>query len=205
MGNCLNDEKNTEEQDDSRGLIKNNTTTSPTPQSPNSEYDCLFKVLLIGDSSVGKTSICTRFTDNTFTDNFIATLGVDFKIRTITIGDKKVRLQVWDTAGQERFRTITQAYYRGAHGVILVYDITDRETFSNIGRWLEDTSNYAPDYALKMLVGNKADLLEERVVTTKEGADYARLKNLVFMEASAKTCENIDKMFIQFATTFVNK
>uniref|UniRef100_A0A6B2LLT0 Uncharacterized protein n=1 Tax=Arcella intermedia TaxID=1963864 RepID=A0A6B2LLT0_9EUKA len=160
---------------------------------------------MIGDSSVGKTSICTRFTDNTFTDNFIATLGVDFKIRTITIGDKKVRLQVWDTAGQERFRTITQAYYRGAHGVILVYDITDRETFSNIGRWLEDTSNYAPDYALKMLVGNKADLLEERVVTTKEGADYARLKNLVFMEASAKTCENIDKMFIQFATTFVNK
>uniref|UniRef100_A0A6B2LLT1 Uncharacterized protein n=1 Tax=Arcella intermedia TaxID=1963864 RepID=A0A6B2LLT1_9EUKA len=172
---------------------------------PSKEYDYLFKVLLIGDSSVGKTSLCTRFTENAFSENFIATLGVDFKIRTLSIENKRVRLQVWDTAGQERFRTITQAFYRGAHGVVLVYDITDRETFANIDRWLEDTNNYAPDDALKMIVGNKCDLFEERAVTTKEGQDFAKLRKVLFLETSAKTCENVDSIFEELGKIFVSK
>lgn len=102
------------------------------------DYDHLFKLLIIGDSGVGKSSLLLRFSDNTFTGSYITTIGVDFKIKTVNIDDEKVKLQIWDTAGQERFRTITSTYYRGTHGVVIVYDVTNGETFANVKRWLHE-------------------------------------------------------------------
>mmetsp|Transcript_49208 Transcript_49208/g.71860 ORF Transcript_49208/g.71860 Transcript_49208/m.71860 type:complete len:109 (+) Transcript_49208:102-428(+) len=104
----------------------------------NPEYDYLFKLLLIGDSGVGKSCLLLRFADDTYTESYISTIGVDFKIRTITQDSKTVKLQIWDTAGQERFRTITSSYYRGAHGIIVVYDVTDMESFNNVKQWLHE-------------------------------------------------------------------
>ncbi len=128
------------------------------------EYDYLFKLLLIGDSGVGKSCLLLRFSDDTYTESYISTIGVDFKIRTIELDGKTVKLQIWDTAGQERFRTITSSYYRGAHGIIVVYDVTDQETFNNIGHWLEEIKRYACDGVNKLVVGNKCDLVSKRVV-----------------------------------------
>ncbi|CAM0958698.1 unnamed protein product [Alopecurus aequalis] len=102
------------------------------------EYDYLFKLLLIGDSSVGKSCLLLRFADDAYVDTYISTIGVDFKIRTVELDGKSVKLQIWDTAGQERFRTITSSYYRGAHGIIIVYDVTDMESFNNVKQWLSE-------------------------------------------------------------------
>eukprot|EP01083_Nonionella_stella_P109907 321089_1 len=126
------------------------------------DYDYLFKLVLIGDSGVGKSCLLLRFADDSFTDSYISTIGVDFRFRTVNIDMKTVKLQIWDTAGQERFRTITSAYYRGAHGIIIVYDITDKESFDNIREWLFEVSRFAADDVSMLLVGNKSDLSEKR-------------------------------------------
>lgn len=126
--------------------------------------DYLFKLLLIGDSGVGKSCLLLRFADDTYTESYISTIGVDFKIRTIDLDGKTIKLQIWDTAGQERFRTITSSYYRGAHGIIVVYDCTDQETFNNVKQWLEEIDRYACDNVNKLLVGNKCDLHTKKVV-----------------------------------------
>ena len=130
------------------------------------EFDYLFKLLLIGDSSVGKSCFLLRFSDDSYVDSYISTIGVDFKIRTLEMDGKTIKLQIWDTAGQERFRTITSSYYRGAHGIIIVYDITDMESFNNVKQWLSEIDKYANDSVRKLLVGNKCDLAESRVVDT---------------------------------------
>ncbi|XP_035495559.1 ras-related protein Rab-35b isoform X2 [Scophthalmus maximus] len=109
------------------------------------DYDYLFKLLIIGDSGVGKSSLLLRFADNTFSGSYITTIGVDFKIRTVEINGEKVKLQIWDTAGQERFRTITSTYYRGTHGVIVVYDVTSAESFVNVKRWLHEINQNCDD------------------------------------------------------------
>jgi len=124
----------------------------------NTEYDYLFKLLLIGDSGVGKSCMLLRFADDTYTESYISTIGVDFKIRTISLDGKTIKLQIWDTAGQERFRTISSTYYRGAHGIIVVYDITNHESFANVKRWLTEIDKYARENVNKLLVGNKSDL-----------------------------------------------
>ncbi|KAJ7074246.1 GTP-binding protein ypt1 [Mycena amicta] len=129
-----------------------------------SEYDFLFKLLLIGDSGVGKSCLLLRFADDTYTESYISTIGVDFKIRTIELEGKTVKLQIWDTAGQERFRTITSSYYRGAHGIIVVYDVTDNDTFTNVKQWLQEIDRYASEGVNKLLVGNKSDLTGKKVV-----------------------------------------
>jgi len=161
-----------------------------------SDYDYLFKLLLIGDSGVGKSCLLLRFADNTYTDSYISTIGVDFKIRTLEIDGKTVKLQIWDTAGQERFRTITSSYYRGAHGIIVVYDVTDKVSFNNVKQWLGEIDRYACQSVNKLLVGNKADLVEKKVVDVNEAKEFADSLRIPFLETSAKSAQNVDEAFM---------
>jgi len=167
---------------------------------PNPEYDLLLKILVIGDSGVGKSCMLLRFADNSFTDSYISTIGVDFKIRTIELDGKKIKLQIWDTAGQERFKTITTSYYRGAHGLIIVYDITSMESFNSIKKWLVDVERFASPNVLKLIVGNKSDLSTRRAVDYKVAKKFADDLGLQFIEASAKDSVNIEESFIQLAS-----
>merc|ERR1711934_231249 len=128
-----------------------------------SPYDMLIKLLLIGDSGVGKSCLLCRYSDDVFNSNFITTIGIDFKIRTIELDGAKIKLQIWDTAGQERFRTITQAYYRGAMGILLVYDVTDKKSFEHIKEWTKSIDQHASETAVKILVGNKCDIPQPNV------------------------------------------
>jgi small GTP-binding protein len=159
----------------------------------------LIKLLLIGDSGVGKSCLLLRFTDNNFNDSYITTIGIDFKIREDEIDGQKCKLQIWDTAGQERFRTITSAYYRGAHGIALVYDTTSRETYENVSYWMKHMKTYADTDVCKILIGNKIDMKEKRVVQTSEGQQLATQYNCDFYETSAKTGENVEQTFMEFA------
>ncbi|XP_059622141.1 ras-related protein Rab-35 [Phlebotomus argentipes] len=162
------------------------------------DYDHLFKLLIIGDSGVGKSSLLIRFSDNTFTGSYITTIGVDFKIRTVVINGQRVKLQIWDTAGQERFRTITSTYYRGTHGVIIVYDVTNGESFANVKRWLQEIEQNC-DVVNKVLVGNKNDFPERKVVVTEDAQRFARQMDIQLFETSAKDNVNVEEMF--FAIT----
>lgn len=161
----------------------------------NPDYDYLFKILLIGNSGVGKSSLLLRFADDTFTDNFMPTIGVDFKIRTLEVDGRTIKLQIWDTAGQERFKTITSSYYKGAHGIIVVYDITDKESFKNIDNWMNEVEKHASDNVSRILVGNKCDMDESRQVSTDEGKELADQYNIRFMETSAKESANVEEAF----------
>jgi Ras-related protein Rab-1A len=163
------------------------------------EYDYLFKLLLIGDSGVGKSCLLLRFADDTYTESYISTIGVDFKIRTIELEGKTVKLQIWDTAGQERFRTITSSYYRGAHGIIVVYDVTDSETFSNVKQWLQEIDRYASEGVDKLLVGNKSDLTNKKVVEYSVAKEFADQLNIPFLETSAKNATNVEQAFLTMA------
>ena len=164
------------------------------------EYDYLFKVLLIGDSGVGKSSLLLRFADDTFSDSYISTIGVDFKIKTLTLDNKIVKLQIWDTAGQERFRTITSSYYRGAHGIIVVYDVTDRESFDNVKHWLLEINKYASNQVQRLLVGNKSDLVNQKVVDYTTSKEYAESLKVAFLETSAKGATNVEQAFVMMAS-----
>merc|ERR1712167_536481 len=164
------------------------------------EYDYLFKLLLIGDSGVGKSCLLLRFADDTYQESYISTIGVDFKIRTIQLEGKTIKLQIWDTAGQERFRTITSSYYRGAHGIIVVYDITDADSFSNVKQWLEEIQRYACEGVNKLLVGNKCDLGPKRAVEKKTAEDFANKLSIPFLETSAKNNNNVEAAFMTMAS-----
>ncbi|OSX74520.1 hypothetical protein BU14_0285s0009 [Porphyra umbilicalis] len=164
------------------------------------EYDYLFKLLLIGDSSVGKSALLLRFADDTYTESYISTIGVDFKIRTIELEGKTIKLQIWDTAGQERFRTITSSYYRGAHGIIIVYDVTDLESFNNVKSWLQEIDRFASEHVNKLLVGNKNDLTSKKMVDTAVAKEFADSLGIKFLETSAKTAENVESAFLTMAT-----
>lgn len=166
---------------------------------PTTEYDFLFKLLLIGDSGVGKSCLLLRFADQTYTDSYISTIGVDFKIRTIDLDGKTIKLQIWDTAGQERFRTITSSYYRGAHGIIVVYDITDAESFNNVKQWLNEIDRYASENVNKLLVGNKCDLDDKRAVSLEEGKALAENLGIPHLESSAKNATNVEQAFLTMA------
>jgi len=159
------------------------------------DYDHLFKLVLLGDSNAGKSCLLLRFADDTFTESYITTIGVDFRFKTVPVEEKTVKLQIWDTAGQERFRTITSAYYRGADGIVMVYDITDRESFNHIDDWLAEVNRYVSDGCCKMLIGNKSDLTAERQVSTEEAQKKAEENGMLFMEASAKAGSNVDVAF----------
>lgn len=158
------------------------------------DYEHHFKLLIIGDSAVGKSSLLLRFADNTFSHNYVTTVGVDFKVRTITIDNERVKLQIWDTAGQERFRTITSTYYRGTHGVLIVFDLTNEDTFSNVKRWLGEIDQNC-DLVQRVLVGNKCDEKSSRVITESEARQYAARMNVPYFETSAKENINVEEMF----------
>jgi len=170
----------------------------------NPEYDYLFKLLLIGDSGVGKSCLLLRFADDTYTESYISTIGVDFKIRTVQLDGHTAKLQIWDTAGQERFRTITSSYYRGAHGIIVVYDVTDKESFDNVSNWLKEIDRYASADVNKLLVGNKCDL-ENKAVDTAAAKEFADQLGIAFMEASAKNATNVEQAFMTMAAEIKNR
>ncbi|CAL5214594.1 unnamed protein product [Lathyrus oleraceus] len=164
--------------------------------SGNQEFDYLFKLLMIGDSGVGKSSLLLRFTSDDFED-LSPTIGVDFKVKYVSMEGKKLKLAIWDTAGQERFRTLTSSYYRGAQGIIMVYDVTRRETFTDLSEvWAKEIELYSTNQdCMRMLVGNKVDKEEDRVVTKKEGINFAREYGCLFIECSAKTRVNVQQCF----------
>ena len=162
--------------------------------SPLNQYDLLFKVLLIGNSGVGKSSLFLRFVDDIWEDSFVPTIGVDFKVKTLSIEDKKIKLQIWDTAGQERFRTIISSYYKGAHGILLIFDLTDIETFKSLNNWLIEIERNANKNVIKILIGNKCDL-NERKVTMKQASEFAEENGMKYIETSAKNNINVVDAF----------
>jgi Ras-related protein Rab-10 len=168
-------------------------------------YDLLFKLLLIGDSGVGKTCLLFRFSDDAFNTTFISTIGIDFKIKTIELGGKRIKLQIWDTAGQERFHTITTSYYRGAMGIMLVYDITSAKTFDNITKWLRNIDEHANEDVEKMILGNKCDMADKRQVSRQKGEEIARQHSVPFLETSAKSNINVEKAFLDLTQAILNK
>ncbi|XVE59213.1 hypothetical protein DITRI_Ditri05aG0027600 [Diplodiscus trichospermus] len=185
---------------DSRGFLGDNSSMAAPPARARADYDYLIKLLLIGDSGVGKSCLLLRFSDGSFTTSFITTIGIDFKIRTIELDGKRIKLQIWDTAGQERFRTITTAYYRGAMGILLVYDVTDESSFNNIRNWIRNIEQHASDNVNKILVGNKADMDEsKRAVPTSKGQALADEYGIKFFETSAKTNLNVEEVFFSIA------
>merc|ERR1711934_713226 len=170
-----------------------------------SPYDMLIKLLLIGDSGVGKSCLLCRYSDDVFNNKFITTIGIDFKIRTIELDGKKIKLQIWDTAGQERFRTITQAYYRGAMGILLVYDVTDDKSFQNIRAWMRNIEQHANNEVVKVLLGNKCDMDMKRAVDSAKGEALAREYDIEFFETSAKEKINVDAAFTRMAKLIKDK
>ena len=159
------------------------------------QYDCLFKILLVGNSSVGKSSLFLRFVDDIWNDVFVPTIGVDFKIKTLKINEKNVKLQIWDTAGQERFRTIISSYYRGAQGILLVFDVTEKESFESLNNWLIEIEKNANKNVVKILIGNKCDLEDKRVISYSQAKDFADSNGLKYVETSAKTNNNVTEAF----------
>ena len=165
---------------------------------------------MIGDSGVGKSSVLLRFADNTYTESFISTIGVDFvrhnqKIKTVDIEHKIFKLQIWDTAGQEKFRTITSSYYRGAHGIIVVFDVTSKDSFMNVSNWMNEITKYASDNVNKLLVGNKTDMTDRRVVSYEEAKELADSLGVEYIETSAKTAVGVEESFTKMTKSIKSK
>ncbi|KAL4579545.1 hypothetical protein LXL04_015695 [Taraxacum kok-saghyz] len=164
------------------------------------DYDYLFKVVLIGDSGVGKSNLLSRFTRNEFSLESKSTIGVEFATRSIRVDDKIIKAQIWDTAGQERYRAITSAYYRGAVGALIVYDTTRHVTFENVERWLKELRDHSDSNIVIMLVGNKADLRHLRAVSTEDAKTFAEKEKTYFMETSALEATNVEDSFTEVLT-----
>ena len=160
------------------------------------KIDAKYKILILGDSTVGKTCFLTRYTDNTFQEEYLASIGMDYKIKSYEKEDgNSIKLYIWDTAGQDRFRSITRNYYKGADGIILIYDITKKDTFENVRNWINNIKDEAPDRVVLILVGNKVDDERNRVVPKSEGEEIAKEFNLPFFECSAKSDINVTPVF----------
>ncbi|KAJ8471510.1 hypothetical protein OPV22_025853 [Ensete ventricosum] len=164
------------------------------------DYDYLFKVVLIGDSGVGKTNLLSRFSRNEFSSESKSTIGVEFATRTIRVDEKLVKAQIWDTAGQERYRAITSAYYRGAAGALVVYDVTRHVTFENVERWMKELKNHTDANTVIMLLGNKADLRHIRAVSVEDAQAFAQRERAFFMETSALESMNVETAFTEVLT-----
>jgi Ras-related protein Rab-1A len=159
----------------------------------------------LGDAGVGKSSIILRYTKNEFNSQMVSSIGVDFKTKDIIVNNKKVKLQLWDTAGHERFRTITTSYYRGAHGIATVFDLTNRESFEHVEKWLEEINKYAKENVMRFLIGNKSDLVNERQVSYEEVRALANKLNIYYVETSAKNNINVSDFFQIATKDYLNK
>ncbi|XP_066498734.1 RAB3D, member RAS oncogene family, b isoform X1 [Hoplias malabaricus] len=168
-------------------------------------FDYMFKLLIIGNSSVGKTSFLFRYADDSFTSAFVSTVGIDFKVKTVFRNNKRIKLQIWDTAGQERYRTITTAYYRGAMGFLLMYDITNQDSFSAVQDWATQIKTYSWDNAQVILVGNKCDLEDDRLIPTEDSQRLADELGFQFFEASAKDNINVKQVFERLVDVICEK
>ncbi|CAI0461268.1 unnamed protein product [Linum tenue] len=164
---------------------------------PEDDYDYLFKLVLIGDSGVGKSNLLSRFTKNEFNLESKSTIGVEFATKSLTIDGKVIKAQIWDTAGQERYRAITSAYYRGAVGALLVYDVTRHSTFENAARWLKELKEHTDPNIVVMLIGNKSDLRHLVAVQTEDAKAFSERESLYFMETSALTATNVESAFTE--------
>lgn len=173
------------------------TDSDQNHQETAETIDYVFKVVVIGDSAVGKTQILSRFTKNEFCFDSKSTIGVEFQNRTVTIKGKVIKAQIWDTAGQERYRAVTSAYYRGALGAMLLYDITKRPTFDHVVRWVEELRAHADNSIVIMLIGNKVDLVDLRAVPAEDAVEFAEDQGLFFSETSAFSGDNVDSAFFR--------
>jgi small GTP-binding protein len=164
-----------------------------------------YKFIVVGSSGVGKTAILKRLVEDTFTDDSLSTIGVEFDSTVVTVDNRKVKLQIWDTAGQERFRAIAKAYYRNAAGVFVVYDLTDRRSFDDLNSWMGDIHALCDANAVIQLIGNKADLASRRVVTVAEAERFAGHHHIMYMETSAKLGANIREAFVKVTAAILGK
>jgi len=166
-------------------------------------FDKLFKLVLIGDSGAGKTALLNRFADEKFVEEVPGSMGIEFKFRFVTIGGKTIKLQLWDTAGQERFRTVTAAYYRGADGIILCYDVTSMDSFDHVEEWLSEVNRHASEGTRKLLIGNKIDLADKKEVPLDNGQRFADKIDIPFVETSAKTGAGVNAAFMQLTEAII--
>jgi len=172
-----------------------------SPIKWNIDYDYLFKFVTIGESGVGKTSLVLRYTHDTFNENQQSTIGVDFCRKMVKVDTSSVKLQVWDTAGQERYRGVVSSYFRASHGVILVYDVTKPETLEALDNWFGEVNKYCSSHVKKLVIGTKADLVEERAVTEEEGRTFAEKIDAIFFETSAKDSTGVNEAFMALTIT----
>lgn len=186
-------------------MSKRDLQSTVVSQADADDPDFLLKIVLIGESGVGKTNLLSRFARDQFNPDSKTTIGVEFATKTLTILDKKVKAQIWDTAGQERYRAITSAYYRGAVGAMLVYDITASLTFSSLDRWLKELRENADHNIVVMLVGNKNDMVDLRAVSREDGMNFAKEKDLLFIETSAKDAVNVQESFLNLIEAIVTQ
>ena len=163
--------------------------------SKTKDYDYIFKIVLIGDTCVGKSCILVRFSDDVFSENYVTTIGVDFRFKTMIVKNKITKIQIWDTAGQERYRSITTAYYRGAAAIIICCDSTNKDSFYNLNNWIDEIAKYTDKDVDKLILMNKCDLVEDRVIDKSEMNKFEKENGIKIMEVSAKTGDGIDKAF----------
>ena len=169
----------------------------------NESYDQKIKIMIIGESLVGKTALITRYTNNSFSGTYLTTVGIDFQTKLININDKTIKVELWDTAGQERFRNIAKNYFQSSDGFLIVYDITSKDSFEKLSFWNEQVNLNAPEKTKYIIVGNKKDLEEKREVKTEEGANFAKENNVQFYETSAKDGTNVNEVFELLAKEIV--
>ena len=169
------------------------------------DYDYIFKIVLIGDTCVGKSCILVRFSDDVFVENYVTTIGVDFRFKTMIVKNKIAKIQIWDTAGQERYRSITTAYYRGAAAIIICCDSTNKESFYNISNWIDEIAKYTDKEVDKLVLMNKCDLVEERQIDKNDISKFEKENGIKIMEVSAKTGDGIDKAFEYIIEKLIDK
>ena len=164
--------------------------------STSNEVEFVFKILLLGDSEVGKSCFLMRYSDNVFVENYITTIGLDYKLKSVKLDSgKTIKVQLWDTAGQDKYRTIAKNYFKGSHGILLLYDVTKQSSFQNIRDWIQDIREEVSQKAIIFLIGNKIDLVDKRKISKEKGIELAEEYKLLFFEASAKSGENVDEVF----------